>query len=66
MDPGAEFPEHFHQGVEECFVLEGSQTAETTQAAIRLRALGSHHTIISSENGCLVLISIMPDANACA
>ncbi|HMN97591.1 MAG TPA: cupin domain-containing protein [Phycisphaerales bacterium] len=61
MAPGSEYPDHMHDGVEECFVLEGELRvgeAITMRAGDYQRADGgSHHGRQWTETGCVILVS---------
>jgi quercetin dioxygenase-like cupin family protein len=61
MQPGAVFPEHYHPGAEQCYVLEGSITDSD---GITLNAgdfvvmpAGIQHAPIRSETGCTLFIA---------
>lgn len=58
--PGAKFPSHDHQGVEESLVLEGD--LHIGDVVLRVGdyqrcAAGSRHPAQSTENGCLLLVT---------
>jgi anti-sigma factor ChrR (cupin superfamily) len=60
MAAGGVFPAHEHRGVEECLVLEGDLLSN----GVALRAgdyqraePGTHHESLTTEHGCLVLLS---------
>ena len=58
--PGSEFPEHAHEGDEECIVLEGEFTmGDLTLHAgdFHFAARGSHHPNAYTRNGALVYLS---------
>jgi anti-sigma factor ChrR (cupin superfamily) len=64
VDPGTTVPEHPHEADEECYVLEGDfQSHGTTfYSGDYLRCpTGSRHTVSSSERGCLLLVTLVPD-----
>ena len=64
VDPGVTVPEHPHDADEECYVLTGDfQSHGTTfYAGDYLRCpAGSHHPASSSEHGCLLLVTLVPD-----
>jgi anti-sigma factor ChrR (cupin superfamily) len=59
MAPGTAYPQHVHNGPEECLVLDGDLHAghHAFRAGDYQRmAPGSHHGIQSTEGGCLLLI----------
>jgi anti-sigma factor ChrR (cupin superfamily) len=60
MAPGSAYPSHRHAGAEECFVLEGD--LHVGDAVLRAGDYqcahgASLHSVQSTENGCLLLIS---------
>ena len=59
MSPGATVPAHDHDGDEEIFVLEGSVMLDEIvleAGDYQVAPRGSHHSIVASRNGCLVLM----------
>ncbi len=65
MEPGATYPAHHHTAVEQCLVLEG----DVRQGGVEMKTgdysrndAGSDHGVISTINGCLLLlVSSMKD-----
>jgi len=60
MDPGASYPAHVHGGVEECYVLSGDlQVGELSMGPGDYQRVegGSRHSVQSTRNGCLLLIT---------
>lgn len=59
MDAGARLPPHFHEGNEECFVLEGScllGDEEMHRGDYQMAVPGSSHGEVFSALGCLLLV----------
>jgi anti-sigma factor ChrR (cupin superfamily) len=61
MEPGTSYPEHVHDGPEECYVLEGDLHVGdefVMRKGDYQRALpGSEHGVQWTENGCLLLVT---------
>lgn len=61
MAPGSEYPDHLHDGVEECYVLQGELRVGddlTMKAGDYQRAEGgSHHGRQWTTTGCVILVS---------
>ena len=60
MAPGSEYVPHIHDGVEECYVLEGDlHVGEVVLRAgdYQRAPAGSTHGVQRTENGCVLLIS---------
>ncbi|WP_321472388.1 cupin domain-containing protein [uncultured Paludibaculum sp.] len=65
LEPGASYPPHHHTAVEQCLVLEG----DVRQGGVVMKSgdysrndAGSDHGLISTMNGCLLLlVSSMKD-----
>lgn len=60
LAPGTQVPRHWHAEAEECYLIEGTfhVDAHTFRAGdyIRMPA-GSRHNIITSDTGCLLLVT---------
>jgi anti-sigma factor ChrR (cupin superfamily) len=64
-DPGSTIPVHPHDGDEECYVLAGDFRSHGTTfyPGDYLRCpSGSRHPVSSSERGCLILVTLVPDS----
>jgi anti-sigma factor ChrR (cupin superfamily) len=63
LAPGTQVEPHWHADAEECYVLEGSFSVDTStfQAGdyVRMPA-GSAHNTITSDTGCLLLVMASP------
>ena len=60
MAPGSSYPAHRHSGPEECLVLSGDlriSDVRMVEGDYQFAAAGSEHTVQSTENGCLLLIT---------
>lgn len=61
MDPGSHYPDHHHDGVEECYVISGDLHIAGTvlRAGDFQRAIGdTDHGPSWTEGGCLLLITL--------
>ena len=59
MEAGSSYPQHIHDGPEECYVLQGDLRVGDEvlgRGDYQRAAPGSRHGIQSTENGCLLFI----------
>jgi anti-sigma factor ChrR (cupin superfamily) len=65
--PGSTLPPHRHPGVEECFVLEGDLRTygkDLLPGDYMVAPPGSLHPRSRTRNGCLILVTVIGDADS--